>query len=59
MAYVYLNLNPDKRKTIDCVIRGVSFVTGNDWETTFITGSLLNALSIMTCQKRIMYGQVI
>lgn len=36
MAYVYLNLNPDKRNTIDCVIRGVSFVTGNDWETTFI-----------------------
>ena len=36
MAYVYLNLNPDKRKTIDCVIRGVSFVTDKDWETTFL-----------------------
>ena len=34
--FKYLNLNPSKRRTIDCVIRGVSFVTGLDWETTFI-----------------------
>lgn len=34
--YVYLNMNPDKRHTIDCVIRGVSFVTDEDWETTLI-----------------------
>lgn len=34
--FVYLNMNPDKRHTIDCVIRGVSFVTDTDWETTFI-----------------------
>lgn len=34
--YKYLNLNPSKRRTIDCVIRGVSFVTGLDWETVFL-----------------------
>lgn len=34
--FVYFNMNPEKKKTIDCVIRGVSFVTGNDWETTFL-----------------------
>lgn len=34
--FVYLNMNPDKRHTIDCVIRGVSFVTDSDWETTFL-----------------------
>lgn len=34
--FVYLNMNPDKRHTIDCVIRGVSFVTDTDWETTFL-----------------------
>ena len=37
MSYKYLNLNPDKRATIDCVIRGVSFVTGRDWEDTFLS----------------------
>lgn len=34
--FIYYNMNPDKKKTIDCVIRGVSFVTGQDWETVFI-----------------------
>lgn len=34
--YVYLNMNPHKRHTIDCVIRGVSFLTGKDWEETFV-----------------------
>lgn len=34
--FIYLNMNPDKRHTIDCVIRGVSFVTDSDWETTFL-----------------------
>lgn len=34
--FIYHNMNPDKKKTIDCVIRGVSFVTGTDWETTFL-----------------------
>lgn len=34
--FVYLNMNPDRRHTIDCVIRGVSFVTDKDWETTFM-----------------------
>ena len=34
--YVYLNMNPSKRHTIDCVIRGVSFVTKQDWEKTFM-----------------------
>ena len=34
--YVYLNVNPSKNRTIDCVIRGVAFVTGKDWETVFM-----------------------
>lgn len=34
--FKYLNLNPSKKHTIDCVIRGVSFVTGLDWETVFL-----------------------
>lgn len=33
--YVYLNVNPDKKRTTDCVIRGVSFVLDQDWDTTF------------------------
>ena len=34
--FVYLNMNPDRNRTFDCVIRGVSFVTGEDWDTTFL-----------------------
>lgn len=34
--YIYYNMNPDKKRTIDCVIRGVSFVTDQDWDTVFI-----------------------
>ena len=34
--FVYYNMNPEKKYTIDCVIRGVSFVTDQDWETTFM-----------------------
>lgn len=34
--YIFHNENPDKKRTIDCVIRAVSFVTGSDWETTLI-----------------------
>ena len=34
--FIYYNMNPDKKKTIDCVIRGVSFVTNQDWETVFM-----------------------
>lgn len=36
MSYIYFNMNPSKRKTIDCVIRAVSFATNQDWETTFV-----------------------
>lgn len=36
MSYVYLNANPDKNKTTDCVIRAVSFALGQSWDTTFI-----------------------
>ncbi len=35
-VFVYLNVNPDKNRTIDCVIRAVSFVTKKDWDTTFM-----------------------
>lgn len=34
--FKYLNLNPDKKRTIDCVIRGVSFVLDQDWDTTMV-----------------------
>ncbi len=34
--YVYLNVNPDKKKTSDCVVRAISLATGRDWDTTFL-----------------------
>lgn len=34
--FIYYNKNPDGKRTFDCVIRGVSFVLDEDWETTFM-----------------------
>ena len=36
LMYIFHNENPDKKRTIDCVIRAVSFATDEDWDTTFI-----------------------
>lgn len=36
MSFIYLNLNPARRDTIDCTIRAVSLVLDQDWDTTFI-----------------------
>lgn len=34
--YVFYNVNPDKKRTTDCVIRAVSLALDQDWDTTFI-----------------------
>lgn len=34
--FIFHNENPDKKRTIDCVIRAVSFAMDQDWETTFV-----------------------
>lgn len=34
--YINYNANPSNKHTTDCVIRGISFVTGQSWETTFL-----------------------
>lgn len=31
MAYLNYNVNPDKRKTCDCVIRAIATATGQNW----------------------------
>lgn len=36
MAYEFYNPNPQGRLVGDCVIRAVSKVTGQDWETTYM-----------------------
>lgn len=36
MAYRYFNPNPSGKRVGDCVIRGVSFLTGDDWEKTYL-----------------------
>lgn len=36
MAYRFLNMNPNKRNTIDCTIRAVSLALGQSWDRTFI-----------------------
>lgn len=35
MAYIYYNPNPSKKLVGDCVIRGVSIVTNQDWKDTY------------------------
>mgnify|MGYP006916220930 CR=1 FL=1 len=34
--YQYFNPNPSGKKVGDCVIRGISFLTGEEWETTYL-----------------------
>ena len=34
--YVFYNPNPSGKRVGDCVIRGISKITGQDWETTYI-----------------------
>lgn len=36
MAFVYLNPNPEKRLSIDCTVRAISIVLGEDWEEAYM-----------------------
>jgi hypothetical protein len=36
MAYIYLNMNPIKRNTNDCVVRALSLVMGKSWEDVYL-----------------------
>ena len=36
MAYKYFNPNPSGKKVGDCVIRGISLITSQDWEKTYL-----------------------
>lgn len=36
MAYIYLNMNPIKRNTNDCVIRALSYIIGIPWEDVYM-----------------------
>ena len=36
MAYGFFNPNPSGKRVGDCVIRAISFLTGEDWQTTYL-----------------------
>lgn len=36
MAYIYINPNPSNNLTGDCVIRGISLLMKQDWETAYM-----------------------
>ena len=36
MSYIFYNPNPSNKRVGDCVIRAISKLTGNDWETTYL-----------------------
>lgn len=38
--FIQYNPNPDKKSVGDCVIRGISKITGDDWKTTYINIAL-------------------
>lgn len=38
--FIQFNPNPDKKSVGDCVIRGISKITGDDWKTTYINIAL-------------------
>lgn len=35
MAWIYFNLNPRKKRTGDCVVRAIAFVTDQSWDDTY------------------------
>lgn len=36
MAYIHYNPNPNRELVGDCVIRAISIVTGQDWDSTYL-----------------------
>ena len=36
MAYGFFNPNPSGKRVGDCVVRGISFLTSQDWEKTYL-----------------------
>ena len=36
MSYIYYNPNPERKKTIDCTIRAICMLTGQDWENVYL-----------------------
>lgn len=36
MAYIYMNMNPIKRNTNDCVVRALSLVMSKSWEDVYL-----------------------
>lgn len=36
MSFIKYNPNPSRKLVGDCVIRAISKVTGNDWDTTYL-----------------------
>lgn len=36
MAYVFYNANPFGNNTPDCVVRAISFIMNEDWDTTYM-----------------------
>lgn len=36
MAFIFYNSNPENNLVSDCVIRAISKVTGDDWETVYL-----------------------
>ena len=41
MAYGFFNPNPSGKRVGDCVIRGICFLTSQDWETTYFEIAIL------------------
>ena len=51
MAYRYFNPNPNGKKVGDCVIRGISFLTSQDWEKQHY-----KAMKCSICRAVIQFG---
>ena len=44
MSYVFRNPNPEGKLVDDCVIRALSIITGEDWETIYVKLSVLGLM---------------
>ena len=57
MSYIYYNPNPSRRKTIDCTIRAICLLTGQDWETVYIGTSSQGLVSHDMPESDAVWGQ--
>ena len=54
--YIFYNPNPFRRSTSDCVVRAITKLTGEDWDTVFLRLSLMAYAKKDNLEKKHVWG---